>query len=408
MKRQVPKWHELSPLLQFQKPILNPTSRRLARAHTIWDLRRIAKRRTPAAPFDYTDGSAEAELSLRRIRQAYRDVTFHPHILRDVSQIDGTTTVLGQDSALPFGLAPTGFTRMMGAVGEPAVARAAAQAGIPYALSTLGTTTVEDMVAAAPHGTNWFQLYMFRDREKSMGLMHRAAAAGVKTLLLTVDTPVAGMRLRDVRNGMTLPPSITLKTVLDASYRPAWWLNFLTTEPLEFASLTSFEGTVAELLDATFDPTLTFEDLAWLRSQWDGTLVVKGVQNVSDAVACAEAGADAILLSNHGGRQLDQAPIPFLLVPQVRKEVGDAVEIHVDSGIMHGSDIVTALALGADFAYVGRAYLYGLMAGGQAGVSRAIEILRSQLLRTMQLLGVERVDQLNPDHVSLMSAASSR
>ena len=284
MKRQMPKAHDLAPLLKFKKPELSPRNRRLEKALTIDDLRRIAKRRTPKAAFDYTDGAADGEVSLARARQAFADVEFHPAILRDVSDVDTCREVLGGTSALPFGIAPTGFTRMMQTEGEIAGATAAEAAGIPFSLSTMGTTSIEDVAAAAPGARKWFQLYMWKDRDRSMALVERAAKAGYDTLLVTVDVPVAGARLRDVRNGMTIPPTLTPRTVVNAIPRPAWWFNFLTTEPLAFASLDAWSGTVAELLDTMFDPTVTYEDLAWIREQWPGKVSVKGVQTVADAV----------------------------------------------------------------------------------------------------------------------------
>ncbi|MEO8095496.1 MAG: alpha-hydroxy acid oxidase, partial [Pseudolysinimonas sp.] len=319
---------------------------------------------------------------------------------RDVSVVDTSVEVLGVRSALPFGIAPTGFTRMMQSEGEIAGATAAEAAGIPYSLSTMGTTSIEDVAGAAPGGRNWFQLYMWKDRDRSMALVDRAAKAGFDTLLVTVDVPVAGARLRDTRNGMTIPPTLSPRTVINAIPRPAWWINFLTTEPLAFASLDKWSGTVADLLDTMFDPTVTFDDLAWIKQQWPGKLVVKGVQNVDDAVKLAGLGVDAVLLSNHGGRQLDRAPIPFHLLPEVRKAVGNSVEIHLDTGIMSGQDIVAALAMGADFTLIGRAYLYGLMAGGRRGVDRTIEILTKDIERTMRLLGVTSVAELEPGHVT--------
>lgn len=400
MKRRIPKVADLAPLMQFKKPELNARTRRLAAALTVEDLRAIAKRRTPRAAFDYTDGSAEAELSLARARQAFQDIEFHPAILRDVSKVDTSCTILGGRSELPFGIAPTGFTRMMQTEGEYAGARAAARAGIPFSLSTMGTASIEDVKAANPHGRNWFQLYMWKDRDRSMALVERAAAAGYDTLLVTVDVPVAGARLRDKRNGMSIPPALTAKTVLNAIPRPQWWIDFLTTEPLAFASLDRWSGTVAELLDTMFDPTVTFEDLAWIKSQWPGKLVVKGIQTVADAQAVADLGVDGIVLSNHGGRQLDRAPIPFHLLPQVVPAVGDRTEIILDTGIMSGADIVASIALGARFTLVGRAYLYGLMAGGEAGVDRMIEILSDQISRTMRLLGVASLEELAPEHVT--------
>jgi L-lactate dehydrogenase (cytochrome) len=403
VKRQFPKPSELAPLLQFSLPTLRRKKRRLEKAYTIWDLRDIAKKRTPKGPFDYTDGSAESEVSLERARQAYRDLEFIPSILKDVSTADLTRTALGETFAMPLGIAPTGFTRMMQTEGEIAGARAAEKFGIPFTLSTLGTTTIEDVVASAPNGRNWFQLYMWKDREGSMALVERAKRAGVKNLVLTVDVPAAGQRIRDYRNGLTVPPRLTAGTVLNAIPRPAWWINFLTTPSIEFASMKNWEGTVGELLDYMFDPTMTWEDLKWIRQQWDGSLTVKGIQNLEDAKKAAKLGADAILLSNHGGRQLDRAPIMLHLLADIKKEFKKDYEIHIDTGIMHGADVLAAVALGAQFTYVGRAYLYGLMAGGQEGVERALEIMRTQMVRNMKLLGVNSLDELTPKHVRFLN-----
>jgi L-lactate dehydrogenase (cytochrome) len=403
VERRIPKIKDLAPLMRFKTPELNGKKRRLDGALTIYDLRDIAKRRTPKAAFDYTEGAAEAEISLARARQAFEDIQFNPAILRDVSFVDTSREVLGGRVAQPFGIAPTGFTRMMQTEGEIAGASAAAAAGIPFSLSTMGTSSIEDVKAANPHGRNWFQLYMWKDRDRSMALVDRAAAAGFDTLLVTVDVPVAGARLRDSRNGMTIPPTLTPKTVINAIPRPAWWINFLTTEPLAFASLDRWSGTVAALLDSMFDPTVTFEDLAWIQAQWPGKLVVKGVQNLDDAKKLASMGVDGIILSNHGGRQLDRAPIPFHLLPEVAREVGRDTEVHLDTGIMSGADIVAAIALGARFTLVGRAYLYGLMAGGREGVDRTIKILSDQIARTMRLLGVATLDELEPHHVTQLA-----
>jgi isopentenyl diphosphate isomerase/L-lactate dehydrogenase-like FMN-dependent dehydrogenase len=400
VKRRFPRPKELAPLMRFKKPELNAKNRRLQGALTIHDLRAIAQRRTPKAPFDYTEGAAEAELSLGRARQAFDDIEFHPAILRDVSQVDTGWDVLGKRVELPFGIAPTGFTRMMHTEGEVAGATAAAAAGIPFSLSTMGTTSVEGVRDAAPEGRNWFQLYMWKDRERSMQLVERAAAAGFDTLLVTVDVPVAGARLRDKRNGFSIPPALTMGTIVNAIPRPWWWWDFLTTEPLAFASLSSWNGTVGELLDAMFDPSVTYDDLKWIKEQWPGKLVVKGVQTVDDAKRLTDLGVDGVTLSNHGGRQLDRAPIPFHLLPQVVREVGNDTEVHLDTGIMSGADIVASVALGARFTLIGRAYLYGLMAGGREGVDRTIEILGSQVARTMRLLGVKSLDELEPGHVT--------
>src|SRR6201998_2643195 len=305
-ERQIPKHSEIFELMRFKKPEFDAKKRRLEAALTIYDLRDIARRRTPKAAFDYTDGAAEGEFSLSRARQAFEDVEFHPPILKAVSTGDTSTTVCAGPPALPFGIAPTGFTRLMQTEGEIAGAGAAGAAGIPFSLSTLGTTAIEDVKAANPTGRNWFQLYVMRDREVSWELVRRAAAAGFDTLFFTLDPPVAGARLRDKRNGFSIPPELTLSTVIDAIPRPWWWWDFLTTPKLEFASLTSTGGTVGELLDAAMDPTISFKGLDVIRRLWPGKLVVKGVQNVEDSRTLADLGVDGIVLSNHGGRQLER------------------------------------------------------------------------------------------------------
>ena len=408
VQRQLPHPTELFDLIKFKKLDLNLKRARLSDAQTIDDLRKIAKRRTPAAAFDYTDGAADDEISMNRARQAFKDVEFHPSILNDVSNVDTSCEVFGGPSALPFGIAPTGFTRLMQTKGELAGASAAGKAGIPFCLSTLGTTSIEDVKAANPHGRNFFQLYVMRQREISYGLVKRAAAAGFDTLFFTVDTPIAGARLRDKRNGFSIPPQISLGTVANAIPRPWWWVDFLTTPTLSFASLSSTGGTVGELLNSAMDPSIQFSDLEEIRSMWPGKLVVKGVQNVEDSKKLADLGVDGIILSNHGGRQLDRAPVPFWLLPEVVREVGKDLDVTMDTGIMHGADIVAAMAMGAKFTFIGRAYLYGLMAGGEAGVTRAIEILAEQVRRTMQLLQVETIDELSPKHVTQLTRLAPR
>lgn len=407
-KRQLPHPSELRELMQFKKPELNPVKRRLQKALTIDDLRAIAKRRTPKAPFDYTEGAAEAEISIARARQAFEDIEFHPDILRGTSEIDTSVEVLGGPSALPFGIAPTGFSRMMQTEGEIAGASAAGEAGIPFSLSTLGTVSIEEVKSVNPQGRNWFQLYVMEDRDKSYDLVKRADAAGFDTLFFTVDTPIAGNRMRDTRNGFSIPPQLTAKTIVNAIPRPQWWINFLTTRKLEFASLSDTGGTVSDLISQVFDPTIARHDLSTIREMWPGNIVVKGIQTLSDAKNMVDAGVDGIVLSNHGGRQLDRAPVPFHLLPEVVREVGDDTTIMMDTGVMNGADVVAAHALGADFVLVGRAWLYGLMAGGRAGVDRMIEILDSDIRRTMGLLGTSTVDELGPQHVTQMTRLMPR
>ncbi|MFZ3561863.1 alpha-hydroxy acid oxidase [Streptomyces sp. BH055] len=396
MKHRLPQISELRPLLKFDG--FNPDRRaaRLGRAADVWDLRSIARRRTPRPAFDYVDGAAQRELTVRRARRAFDDVVLLPRILHGTAKVDLSTEIAGASSELPFGIAPTGFTRFMHAEGEDAGASAAAAAGIPFSLSTMGTRSLEQVAAAAPDARRWFQLYLWKDREKSLDLLKRATANGFDTLLVTVDTPVAGQRLRDARNGMVIPPRLTLKTVLDASYRPEWWFNFLTTDPLSFASLSGTSQDLPSLINSMFDPTLSIEDLEWIRSQWPGKLFVKGVLTAEDTRRSLDAGADGLVVSNHGGRQLDRAPVSLHALPEVRAEAGEDVEIILDSGIMSGADIVAALCAGADFTLIGRAYLYGLMAGGREGVSRAVELLAREIEVTMQLIGAATIADLGP------------
>jgi L-lactate dehydrogenase (cytochrome) len=400
-QRRLPRWSEFRPLLQVQPMTLDRTARRLRRAASVEDLRDQARRRVPRAVFDYTDGGAGREVSLRRSRAAFDRVEFLPTVLRDVSSVDVSTTVLGRPAALPLVMAPTGFTRMMNHQGEPAVARAAARAGVPYALSTMGTTSPERLAAEAPEARRWFQLYLWRDRVASTEIVRRAAENGYEALVLTVDTPVGGLRLRDVRNGMTIPPALTARTILDGARHPSWWANLLTTEPLEFASLNSFAGTVSDLASQVFDPSATLADVRWLRDTWSGPLIVKGLLTVDDAVAAVDAGADGVVVSNHGGRQLDQSPTPLEQLPAIAEAVGERAEVYVDGGVMSGSDVMAAVTLGARAALVGRAYLYGLMAGGEAGVDRVLEILRKEMVTAMQLTGVTSVAELTKDRVRL-------
>lgn len=402
MRRQLPDPRELAPLMRFNKPTLNRTTARLAKAADIADVRRIARRVTPTGPFDYVDGAANSEESMRRNTEAYRNLELRPTVLRDVGEVDLSTEVFGQRSELPVGLAPTGFTRMMHAAGEPAVARAAQSAGVPYTLSTMGTTAIEDLAAQVPDARRWFQLYSWReDRDRARGLVERAQENGYDTLMVTVDTATGGLRYRDHRNGMTIPPQLTARTLVDASYRPRWWFDFLTTEPLRFATLSSSAGDSMDVIMKTFDPTLSWADIEWIREVWSGPLLVKGIQTPSDAQRALDAGCDGVYLSNHGGRQLDRAPVPLAELPGIREVLGPDVPIIVDSGITSGVDVLGALALGADFTMIGRAYLYGLMAGGQRGVERVLDILRAELQVGMQLLGVRSVDELGPQHVRL-------
>jgi L-lactate dehydrogenase (cytochrome) len=397
----------LRSVLRFEPIETDLVARRLRRAASVADLRRIAKRRLPRGVFDYVDGAAEAERSMARNTDDFSAITFKPRVLRDVSAIDTSTTLLGRPLPLPLVFSPTGFTRMCDPEGELAVARAAARADLPYALSTLGTRSIEE-VAAVSEGRKWFQLYVWRDRGLVKELVDRAATAGYEALVLTVDNPVFGKRERDVRRGFTIPPQIGPSTLVDGAIHPGWTWSFVRAEPIRFANVVGRDVgdgasavTLADYINTQFDPTLSWRDVEWLRDVWNGPLVVKGVQTVEDARLAADAGVDAIALSNHGGRQLDDAPTPISLVAPVVDALGDRVEIICDGGVRRGSDIIKAVALGARAVSVGRAYLYGLGAAGERGVDHVVHLLTSDVRRTMALLGVSSIADLSPELLDL-------
>jgi L-lactate dehydrogenase (cytochrome) len=399
VRRRLPRPSEVRELVQFRRPSADPVQRRLEAALSIGDLRRIARRTTPRAVFDYVDGAADEEITVERNRAAFREVTFLPEALNAVNDPDLSTVLLGKRIAMPFVFAPTGYTRMMHHHGEAAVARVAQRNGLPYALSTVGTSSVEEVRDAAPQGDNWFQLYLTNREELNNELIDRALAAGFTTVVLTTDTAVAGRRLKDVRNGLTMPPSLTAKTFLDMSRFPYWWVNKLTTPPIEFASLRGFPGTSADVAALLFDPGLEYDDLAWLRRKWPHKVLVKGLLNPADAKRVVAMGADGVVVSNHGGRQLDRTPATLHMLPAVRAAVGSEATVILDSGITHGQDIIAALALGADAVMAGRAYLYGLMAGGERGVERTVDILRTEYQRGLQLLGLDATSKISRRHV---------
>jgi L-lactate dehydrogenase (cytochrome) len=388
---------EIAALLRPSMPRLPSTADLLARRVTIEDLRRAARRRMPRAVFDYIDGGAEDEVTMRRNREGFSELELVPRMLRDVETINLTTEVLGVRSRLPLALSPTGFTRMMHAGGELAVARAAARAGIPYTLSTMGTTSMED-VATASDGPLWFQLYVWRDRGLSRELIDRAKAAGYRALLLTVDTAVPGARERDLRNGLTIPPQLRLATVLDGARHPTWWWGLLRGDPVTFANVShvAAEPTgVMAFVARQFDPTVTWDDIAWMVEAWDGPFAVKGVLSADDARRAAALGVQGVVVSNHGGRQLDHSRATISALTEVVDAVGNDLEVLVDSGFRRGSDVAKALAVGARAVMIGRPYLYGLGAAGEAGVDRAITVLAGELGRTMQLLGASSLAELD-------------
>ncbi len=396
----------LRSVIRFRRFELDPVARRLARSASVGDLRRIAKRRLPRGVFDYIDGGAEDEITAERNVEAFRRIEFRPRVLRNVSEVDASATILGRHLPLPLILSPTGFARMANSQGELAVARAAARAGLPYVLSSLSTRSIEE-VRAVSTGDLWFQVYVWRDKELLAGMLQRATAAEYSAIVITVDTPVLGRRERDLRRGFTLPPKIGLDTILDGALHPGWTWDFVRGGPISFANVVGKsvgEGSdpvaLADYMNSQFDPSLAWSDVEWFRERWTGKIVLKGIQTVEDARLAAEHGVDAIALSNHGGRQLDGAPPPIELVAPVRDAVGEALEIYCDGGVRRGSDVVKALALGADAAMTGRAYLYGLAAGGERGVDHVLGLLDEGVRQTLVLTGSRSLDDLGPELVA--------
>src|SRR3954451_13792841 len=391
----------LRSVVRFQRIETDLVERRLAGAASVSDLRRIAKRRLPGGVFDYIDGAAEDERTLAANQAAFATTTFRPRILRGIEKVDTSCTILGRPLSYPLVLAPTGFTRIADPEGELAVTRAAARANLPYTLSTMSTRSIEE-VRAASDGRLWFQVYAWRDRGLVKEMIERAAAAEYEALILTVDTAVLGRRERDVRRGFSLPPTIGPGTFLDGAFHPAWTWSFLRSEPIRFANVVGRDVgdgaspvTLSDYINTQFDPALAWSDVEWLRSVWNGPIVLKGVQTVDDAIMAADAGVEVVALSNHGGRQLDGAPAIFPLVAPVADALGGRAEIICDGGIRRGSDIAKAVAAGATAAMAGRAYLYGLGAGGERGVDRVLSWFHADLVRTMSLLGVGAVSDLD-------------
>jgi L-lactate dehydrogenase (cytochrome) len=374
---------------------------------SIEDLRRQSRRRLPRAVFDFIDGGAEDEVTLRRNREAFDRVALVPRVLVDVGEVDLATTVLGQRLAAPLVLAPTGLCGMATSRGEIPAARAAVEAGIAFTASCMSSVTLEEIVREAP-GAHWFQLYVWRDRAITQDLVERAAAAGCRTLVVTVDTPVLGQRERDARNGATIPPRITFRNALDVLRRPRWTIAIARGPQVTFANVTATDRpaglrpvALSPFVNGLFDPTVTWRDLDWIRGLWKGSLVVKGILSVEDARLSAEHGADAIVVSNHGGRQLDGSPATLEVLPGIVDAAGGEVEVLLDGGVRRGADMAKALALGARACLVGRPYLYGLATGRQAGVAQAIRILSTELRRVMALMGCTRVTDLGPGRVRL-------
>ncbi len=393
-KRQFPDLPHFASLIEWKLPTLFRTRAKIARAITIDDLAKIAKRKVPKVVFDYVEGSALDEVSYSRSRQVFNQVEFTAHTLRDVSKIDPTIEIFGKKVDLPILFSPTGYTRFMHHVGEPAVAAVAQENNMIYSLSTMGTTSPSELAQQVPDVRRWFQLYVMQNREDSMSVIKQAKDSGFEALILTVDTPVSGIRVRDIKNGLTIPPRIRLSTVFAIAMKPVWWLNLFTTKKLEFAAFRGWNKSLVELAAAIFDPSTKFEDVKWLQSVWSGPIIVKGVQNLEDAKELAKMGISGIILSNHGGRQLEKGPVPLELLPLVVKEVGTNVDIYIDGGVMSGQDAYAAVAMGAKAVFVGRAYLYGIMAGGERGVQKAVEILKRDFINTMALTGARNIAEV--------------
>ena len=395
-------------VVRFRKFDLNRTNRLLRKVANVDDLRSLAKRRLPAGVFDYIDGGAEDEITLRNNVDAYRNVSFKPRVLRDMTHVDTSTSLFGRRLAFPLVLAPTGFTRIAHSEGELAVVRAATRAGIPFTLSTMATRSIEECASVAESDTRlWFQIYTWRDRSVVKNLVERAEAAGFEAVCLTVDTAVLGRRERDVRRGFTLPPEVGLGTIIDGLKNPGWTWDFLKADPIRFANvegITAIDGStavdLAEHMKSQFDPGLSWSDVEWLRSIWKGPILIKGIQTVEDALIAVESGVEAIAISNHGGRQLDGAPAPFDLLPEVAEAVQNRLEIICDGGVRRGSDVVKAVSLGANAVMTGRPYLYALGACGERGVDHVLDLLQEGIERTMALTGVASVEDLSQDLIS--------
>ena len=393
----------LRSVLQFGPVTTNRVERRLSRCANVDDVRAVAKKRLPGGVFDYIDGAAEDEVTIARNAAAFRAVELSPRVLCDVSKVDLGTTLLGRPIPAPLALSPTGFTRIADPQGELAVARAAAQRGLIYTLSTMGTRSIEE-VAAVSNGPKWFQVYMWRDRPMVADMVARAKAEGYEALMVTVDTAVFGRRERDVRRGFTLPPTIGLSTILDGIRHPSWTWAFVRGGPITFANVSgdatrdgSTAVTLADYINSQFDPALSWDDVEWLRGLTDLPVVIKGVGSPADARLAADQGLPAVVLSNHGGRQLDGAPASLDLLRSTMDVVGDDIEVLIDGGIRRGSDLVVARALGARASMIGRPYLYGLGAAGERGVGHVLDQLLTGAERTLALLGVTAVDDITSD-----------
>jgi len=377
----------------------------LSRCNNVNDLRKLAKRRLPRAMFHYIDGGADDEVTLRRNTVAFEDYELQPSFLNPVDQINTSINLFRKELNIPFFIAPTGMSRLFHHTKENAVARAAAKFGTVYTLSTMGTASLEE-IAEETDGLKMFQIYILKDRGLTKEFVSRCKAANYDALCLTVDVPLAGNRERDKVTGMTMPPRFTLKSLFSFAMHPRWSFNLLIHPDFRLANLVHRVDALAnnpmsliEYVNSQFDRTVSWEDVAWLIQEWNGPFVIKGLLTADDAIKAKDAGASAIMISNHGGRQLDGTPAPIDCISSMREAVGNDLELIVDGGIRRGTHIIKALALGADAVSIGKAYLYGLAAGGQKGVELALQMLRNELERDMALLGVSSIKQLSSKYI---------
>jgi L-lactate dehydrogenase (cytochrome) len=389
------KLREIAALVPLSRPPAPYGVRRLARCHSIDDIARLARRRLPAAAAAYLDGGGEDEYSLRRNRQAFDEIELVPRVLRDVHDVDTSTTILGAPVPAPIVLAPVGGPRLIHHEGELAVARAASRAGVPYTVGTLATVPMSRIAEHARSAVLWFQLYVWGDRSAAKDLITQAHELGYRALVLSVDVSVRSKRERELRAGLALPtPHLTLRTLLDTARHPRWTWRFLTSEPIGFPNI-DISPPGRSRLEDLFDGTVTWRDVEWVKEEWPGPLAIKGILSPADARRAADAGADAVIVSNHGGRQLDHVPATLEMLPAIADAVGDRAEILLDSGIRRGTDVLAALALGAQAVLVGRAYLYGLAAAGEPGVRFAIDVITDELRTALALVGARRVEEVD-------------
>ena len=379
----------------------------MSKYYNIDDLRLLAKKRVPRAVFDYADGAAEDELTKDNNRNAFRKWKFIPDVLVDVAEVDTQTKVLGTEMPFPFALGPTAISYLFHHSGEPAVARAASERNFPSTLSSIASTNIEDYADASDCSV-WYQMYVWKNREISNDFIKRCKEKNYKAIMLTVDVPVGGKRERDLRSGMTIPPRLTLSSIIDAAFHPSWWWNFIFGPKIKFANVKErFTGknknfsNMMTYMNQQFDPSVTWDEAKEIASMWEGPFAIKGLMNADDAEKAIEIGASAIVISNHGGRQLDSAVAPIDVLPEIAKRVNGRAEILIDGGIRRGTDIVKAIALGADACLIGRPWVYGLAAKGEEGVGLVIDILASEVTRTLQLLGCKSINDVSERHVTL-------